>query len=111
MVVLKKLIRLTVLLTAAAAVVWLTRERLLPAPRIADEPTPRLRSVPPAHAEPDDLTEIKGIGAVFAGRLHEAGIDSFRGLSEANVAVVAASVGTTESAVAGWIAQATAKLN
>lgn len=99
------------LLAAVAAIVWLTRERLLPAPQIVDEPAPHYRSVPPTHAEPDDLTEIKGIGTVFSGRLNDAGIDSFRGLSEANAGILAASVGTTESAVAGWIAQAKAKLN
>ncbi len=37
----------------------------------------------------DDLTEVKGIGAVFNGRLQQAGIDSFaklKAVSSANLA-------------------------
>jgi predicted flap endonuclease-1-like 5' DNA nuclease len=39
--------------------------------------------------EPDDLTQIKGIGAVFNGRLQQAGIDSFvklKAISPTNLA-------------------------
>ena len=106
----KKLIRLATLLLVAAVVVWLTRERLLPTPRVTDDARPQYRSTPPP-PEPDDLTEIKGIGPVYAGRLGDAGIRSFRGLSESDATTVAGTVGTTEAVVNDWIAQAKAKLS
>jgi predicted flap endonuclease-1-like 5' DNA nuclease len=110
--VLKKMLRFVALVLVAGAIVWLTRERLLPEPRVvSDEPRPPFRSIPPApHAVPDDLTEIKGIGPVFAGRLNDAGIRSFRGLTEMNAAVIAPAIGTTEAVVEDWILQARARL-
>lgn len=38
--------------------------------------------IPQTQPEPDNLEEIKGIGEVFAGRLHDAGIHSFAQLAE-----------------------------
>lgn len=108
---LKKLFRLAVLFAAAATIVWLTRENLLPRPRVADDPRPHFRSSPPEpQQDPDDLTEIKGIGATYAARLHDMGIESFRALSEVSSATVAEAVGTSQSVADGWIAQARAKL-
>lgn len=99
------------MLIVVAVIVWLTREHLLPTPRVIDDEHPHFRSTPPAPAaEHDDLTEIKGIGPVYAGRLAEEGIRSFRGLSEIDAATIAATVGTTEQAVADWIDQAKARL-
>lgn len=108
---LKKLLRLAGVVGLLVTIVWLTRERLLPTPRVSDEPKPHYRSTPPPPPEPDDLTAIKGIGAVYSARLHEAGIQTFRGLSEIDAATIAESVGTTPEAVSDWIAQAKAKLN
>ena len=111
MLVLKKLLRVITLLAVLAAIVWLTRERLLPAPKVEDDPRPHYRSTPPPpHREPDDLTAIKGIGPVFAARLEQAGIRSFRGLSEIDAATIADGIGTTEARVADWISQARARL-
>lgn len=109
---LKKLFRFAVLLAIAATIVWLTRERLLPTPRVPhDEPAPHYRSTPPAPpADPDDLTSIKGIGRVFAARLNDAGVRTFRKLSESDAATIAGAVSTTEAAVRDWIAQAAARL-
>jgi predicted flap endonuclease-1-like 5' DNA nuclease len=109
--VLKKLLRIIVTVAVLVAIVWLTRERMLPAPQVADESLPRYRSTPPPpQQEPDDLTEIKGIGPVFAARLEEAGIRSFRGLSEVDAVTVATAVGTSEANVARWISGARARL-
>ncbi len=96
----------------AGIILWLTRERLLPEPSVAvDEPRPHFRSTPPAPSPvPDDLTEIKGIGPVYARKLNEAGIRSFRGLTEIDAATIASSIGTTEASVNKWIAQAIARL-
>lgn len=108
----KKLFRLAVLLAAAATVVWLTRENLLPSPRVTDDPRPHFRSSPPPpQPDPDDLTEIKGIGNTYAARLGDMGIQSFRGLSEIDPETVAETVGTSQAIVDGWIAQARAKLS
>jgi predicted flap endonuclease-1-like 5' DNA nuclease len=108
----KKLFRLAVMLAAAATIVWLTRENLLPRPRVTDDPRPHFRSSPPPpQQDPDDLTEIKGIGNTYAGRLDDMGIQSFRALSEVDPETVAGTVGTSKAIVNGWIAQARAKLS
>ena len=93
----------------AATIVWLTREHLLPTPKVSDEPPPHYRATPPP--EPDDLTEVKGIGPVYASRLNEAGIVTFRGLAESDSAATAAAIDMPAETVAGWIEQAKAKLN
>lgn len=110
--VLKKLFRLSALVIAAAAILWFTREYLLPKPRVADEEHPHFRSTPPAPpVEHEDLTAIKGIGPVYAARLADAGIRSFRSLAEVDAATIATAVGTTEQAVDSWITQAKARLS
>ena len=106
----KKLLRLSGAISLLVTIVWLTREHLLPTPRVADDPKPHYRSTPPPPPDPDDLTAIKGIGPVFADRLNDAGIQTFRGLSEIDAATIAESIGTTPEAVSGWISQAKAKL-
>lgn len=54
----------------------------------------------------DDLTEINGVGPTYAARLVEAGIDSFRKLAKADAAKVATVAKVSETAAAGWIAEA-----
>ncbi len=95
----------------AATIVWLTREHLLPTPKVDDEPKPHYRSTPPPPQHPDDLTEVKGIGPVYAGRLNEAGIKTFRGLAETDVVATAAAIEVAEDTVADWVEQAKAKLH
>ena len=105
--VMKKLLRFAALVALASAIVWLTREHLLPTPHVSHEPAPRYRSTPPApQAAPDDLTAIKGIGPVYAGKLADIGIKSFRGLSGITPDVVADELGTSPETVADWVAQA-----
>ncbi len=103
----KRLFRLAVLVAFVAAVVWLTRERMLPTPHVPDEPPPHYRSTPPPpQATADDLTEVKGIGPVYAARLHELGITSFRALAEVDASSVADSLGVSAETAAGWAKQA-----
>ncbi len=91
----------------AVAIVWLTREHLLPTPRVAHEPPPHYRSTPPPPDDSDDdLTAIKGIGPVYAGRLEESGVGSFRALADSDAAALAASLGVSAETAAAWIAQA-----
>jgi predicted flap endonuclease-1-like 5' DNA nuclease len=54
----------------------------------------------------DDLTEIRGIGPAFAGRLEEAGIDTFASLAHNDPAVIAEIAKTTETVAERWIASA-----
>ncbi len=49
--------------------------------RHADEPAEKLEE----RSEPDDLTRINGIGAVFQTVLNEAGISTYNGLASASV--------------------------
>ncbi len=96
----------------AATIVWLTREHLLPKPKVTGDALPHYRSTPPPpQSEPDDLTAIKGIGPVYAERLGAAGIGSYRALAESDAAAVAEQIETSEDVVAGWIAQAEALLS
>lgn len=57
-------------------------------------------------ASSDDLTAIKGIGPVFAERLHKEGITSFGDLVGADAAAVATHIDVSEAQVADWIRQA-----
>ncbi len=107
----KKLIRIIGLAAAIGLVLWLTRERLLPAPHVSGEPAPPFRSTPPAPAteavaEPDDLRTIKGIGPVMAGRLAETGITTYRAMAGADAAAIGESLGVGEGRASDWIAQA-----
>jgi len=80
---------------------------MLPAPRVPAEPPPHYRSTPPPpEADPDDLTEIKGIGPVYAGRLVEAGIETFEGLGAAEATLVAAAAGVSAEVADLWIERA-----
>lgn len=95
------------MIAVVATIVWLTREHLLPTPHVAHEPPPHYRSTPPPpKTSDDDLTAIKGIGPVYAARLNEAGVSSFRALAESDATVLAKSLGIPVNSAAAWIAQA-----
>jgi len=100
----KRIFRLTGFLAAVAGALWLMRDRLisLALPR---EPEPPTFRVGPG-ASLDDLTEIKGIGDVFAGRLAAIGIITFQDLALSDAATVAQRLDTQSSRVEDWIAQA-----
>ncbi len=119
-----KPLRLLGVVALAWAIVWLTREHLLPTPKVSHEPPPHYRSTPPPpptprpstsagdrnEMAPDDLTEITGIGPVFAARLAAVGVDTFRGLSEMDTTTLADTVGTSPTAAADWVSQARARV-
>ena len=89
----------------AALAIYLFRDRLLPPPVIEPAPAP-IRGAPASRATSDDLTAVAGIGPVYAARLVESGISSFRQLASADPEKVAAAAGARPEAVADWIAQA-----
>lgn len=104
--VMKRLFQLAVLLGVASVIVWLTRERLLPTPHVSHEQPPHYRSTPPPPIAVDDLTEVKGIGPVYATGLGKMGITTLRALSESDPRAVAAALEVAASRVEDWITQA-----
>jgi large subunit ribosomal protein L21 len=121
----KRVARIAALLAGIVAIIWAMRDRFisLALPR---EPTPpAFRHMPPSaphRQEPrtpdvaatsdenveegDDLTAVKGIGAVYSGKLAELGITSFASLAAASAEEIAQQVGTQQARVESWIRQA-----
>ncbi len=97
-------------LAGVGATIWALRDRLLPAPQIPEGPPPRFRTAAapsaPIPAGDDDLTDIKGIGPVYAGRLADAGVTTFAELAAADAATLAPRIHVPEPSVADWIEQA-----
>ena len=102
----KQVLRVGGVVIGLGAAVWALRDKLLPAPEIPDGPPPRFRTVPTSPVVADDLTEVKGVGPVYAQRLVDAGITSFVMLANADVAAVAGAANVSESQAASWIGQA-----
>ncbi|MFA9504241.1 class III poly(R)-hydroxyalkanoic acid synthase subunit PhaC [Natrinema sp. H-ect1] len=57
-------------------------------------------------SEPDDLTDLRGIGDAYAAALAEAGIETFAELANADAADLAAETGISPTRVEDWIDQA-----
>ncbi len=109
----KNLIRIAGVVAGLGAAVWALRDRLLPAPEVHDEPPPRFRTATtpaPASESTDDLTEIKGIGPVKAGKLRDAGIDSFAKLESMTPDELADTGHTSTATARAWI-EAAAELS
>lgn len=107
----KRLARVVGVLGGLAAVIWAMRERFISiaAPRESEPPSFRVvttPSAPPRPVEPDDLTEVNGIGPVFARRLMEGGISTFAQLASARPERVMELTGIHESRATDWIEQA-----
>jgi predicted flap endonuclease-1-like 5' DNA nuclease len=103
----KALLRTLGMLGIAAVAIYLLRDRLLPPPVIEPAPAPiRGTAPPPTAATADDLTAVAGIGPVYAARLVDSGISSFRQLASADPERIATAAGVRPDAVADWIAQA-----
>lgn len=110
----KNIIRFAGVVIGLGTAAWALRGKLLPAPEIHDEPPPRFREPGTTVAEAssdtpagaDDLTTIKGIGPVTAGKLAEAGITSFEALAAADADEVSAAAGTSATTAAKWITAA-----
>lgn len=107
----KKIARLIGVIGGVAAVVWAMRDRLVSITAPREPEPPRFRVVTPPSEPPmaptdDDLTEVVGIGPVFAERLRAAGVQSFEELANTAAARLAEITGVPESRVEAWIAQA-----
>ncbi len=114
----KKLGKVLGFVAGAAAVIWAMRDRLvsITAPREPEPPKFRVVTAPSTPPAPppapapsnDDLTEVVGVGPVFAERLRAAGIASFAELATASPARIAEIVGVPVTRVADWPDQARA---
>jgi predicted flap endonuclease-1-like 5' DNA nuclease len=110
---LKQVLRIGGVVIGLGAAVWALRDKLLPAPEVPEGPPPRFRTGTTTagaaeSAEVDDLTEVKGIGPVYAERLTDAGVTTFAELAEADAAAIAGAAGVSESVAASWMEQAAA---
>ena len=102
----KTFLRIAGVVAGLGAAAWALRDRLLPAPAIPEGPPPQFRTSPPARAEPQDLTEVKGIGPVYAERLVAAGYDSFATLVAAGADAVGDAARVSSETAAKWVKSA-----
>jgi len=107
----KKFLKLVVLGAFIAGITWVLRDQLLPGPTQPTSHPPAFRGSPrpatPADSPAaDDLTEVNGIGPVYAARLHEVGITSFAQLAAADAAELAGRADLSPERIADWIAKA-----
>lgn len=102
---LKNLIRFGGALVGLGAAIWAMSDRLLPSPEVHDEPPPLFRTP----TQPDDLTQIKGIGPVKAGKLNEAGIDTFADLAAMPTDDLATVAETSVTTATRWSEDARAR--
>ncbi len=105
---LKNLLRVGGVIVGMGAAVWALRDKLLPAPEIPEGPPPRFRTGDAGTSTKDDLTDVKGIGPVYADRLAAAGMTSFAELASADPATIAEAAGVSESTATSWMEQAAA---
>ena len=95
---------------AIVAIAWLVKDKLTgpePVP-VGHEEAPASRVAPPlapapAPDEPDDLSEIGGIGPVYKARLAQAGITTYSALSGADATEVAEKIEAPVSRIQSWI--------
>ena len=101
-----RLMRGLLAIAGVVAVLWLVRDRFVTIgrPKHVEPVSFRVAPHDPAAAPPPaDLTDIRGIGPVYAERLSDAGIESAHDLVAADPATVAAAAGVSEERAAGWI--------
>ena len=92
------------------AVAWLVKDRLTgpePVPVGHETAPPSRVASPPVTAppsdEPDDLSEVSGIGPVYKARLAEAGITTYAALAGADATEVADEIEAPVSRIQSWI--------
>lgn len=113
----KRFARILGIIAGIGAIAWAMRDRFisLAVPRETEPPafrsepprsTPSSRPADPQTSEPDDLTQINGIGPVFAGRLVEAGMTSFQQVASSSEETLAEVLGPRVSNPADILQQA-----
>jgi len=102
-----KVARVVGIVGGVGAVAWAMRDRFVTL-ALSREPERPSFTLPPEQTEtistePDDLTNIAGIGPVFARRLMEAGIATYVGLATADPQRISDIVNVTEARASKWI--------
>ena len=103
-----KYARIVGLAGGMGAIAWAMRDRMvsLGIPREPDRPV--FRTPPTSAVAADDLTQIHGVGPVFARRLADQGIRTFHDISISTDEELAALLEIGKSRVSGWRDQAKA---
>lgn len=109
MMAMKKVAKFLGVVGGVAAVLWAMRDRLISIAAPKEPEPPRFRVAEPLPSA-DDLTELLGIGPVFATRLAQAGIATFAELAASTPGRVMEATGVTEAKANDWIEQATARV-
>lgn len=114
----KKLARVIGVVGGVAAVLWAMRDRLITIASPKEPEPPKFRVVPPGEdidtgrlIEGDDLTDITGVGPVFAARLRAAGVTTFTDLATSDPESIADTAQVSESRAKDWIEQASARVS
>ncbi len=111
----KKLMKLLSLLAVIAGIAWALRDQMLPGPTAPTSHPPAFRHPPPPAPSPngpaalaagDDLTAVNGIGPVYAKRLADAGVTTFRQLAGSDADELAARTELSRERLADWIGKA-----
>jgi predicted flap endonuclease-1-like 5' DNA nuclease len=99
---------ITAAVTAWLYWLWQQRREVTPRPLIVSsrKSAAALAPAPRPTADPDDLTQIKGIGPVFAARLNKAGIFTYAQLAAQTAEKVQFITQVTRWDPAVWIAEA-----
>ena len=114
----KKLLQLAVLAAVAKVAFELVQRQRSPEPLPAGapyEPAPAPRSAdpgpvaPPPTAAEHNLTEINGIGPVYAERLRKAGVTDFGALAMADSENLADDLDVSATTITDWQSQAREK--
>lgn len=101
-----RILRGLLAIAGVVVVLWLVRDRFVTIglPKNVEPVSFRVAPHDPtATPPPTELTDITGIGPVYAERLSDAGIDSAHDLAAATPATVADAAGVSEERAAGWI--------
>ena len=113
----KKFFKLITLVAFVAGITWVLRDQLLPGPEAPTSHPPAFRNPTSLAEKPqavptgagtavDDLTEVNGIGPVYAKKLSELGVTSFGALAAADAADLAARSEIARDRIADWINKA-----
>ncbi len=104
----KKIVKAIATVAGVATVAWAMRDRFFAIASPKEPEPPKFRVVPMSPSkEGDDLTEIRGVGPVYAARLKDAGFTTIASLAAADPGRVAEVAGVPIEKAEDWGAQAT----
>lgn len=102
----KRTAKLLGFIGGAIAILWAMRDRFISVTTSREPESPHFRAVTPTRPADKDVSEIDGIGPVFAGRLQDAGLQTVSDLGAASPDRVAEAAGVSAARARAWIEQA-----